>query len=365
MKWTCGLYFILLLTSCGHPNDHRVVFVLKGAFNRHFQLERSGHAGERAVVVDSGIGRTQRDTLIFTLPDSEPTVYWIRPQYKSYRIPFIHDSAGLTIFYDYGKDLYRYENSPASSEWQRFRASQDSIGAEMHKLDGLPEATIRPRLDSLLRLSYSRNLNFADTTTNPALFLLAYKMVDFDRDYAGLEKFVQQAARRFPGHSGVAALANSTMDYLRVFNNPLKLGDQLPSLQLPDSDGRMITVAPERNKYLFIDFWSTWCDRCHTFSEVKKQAYRRADTSRLAIISVAIDAEKQTWKNILRYEAYPWPQLLDEKMWNGPAPRTLRFDSLPFNFLVEPGGRIVAKAISADSLLPILDSKGVLHQKTK
>jgi hypothetical protein len=363
MKWARSLFFLLLLTSCGHRDDRRIIFILNGAFNRHFLVERAGRVGERPVIVDSGIGRTQRDTIIFTLPPSEATVYFIRLQYKSYRIPFIHDSTGLTILYNYGKDHYRFENSPASSEWQRFQTGQDSIGAEMHKLEGLPEATIRPRLDSLLRMSYNRNFHyFADTTTNPALFLLAYKLVDFDRDYAGLEKFMQRVARRFPGHSGISALVNSTLDYVRIFNNPLKTGDQLPALQLPDSTGRMIAIAPEKNKYLLIDFWSSWCgESCRTFSEVKKQIYRRSDTTKLAMISIAIDAEEEDWRKIIHSEAYPWPQLIDKKMWSGPAPSTLRFDSLPFNFLVAPGGRIVGKAIPADSLLRILRENRVLH----
>ena len=210
-------------------------------------------------------------------------------------------------------------------------------------------------------MSYTRNFHFADTTTNPALFLLAYKLVDFDRDYAGLEKFMQRVAHRFPGHSDISSLVKTTLEYVRVFNNPLKVGEPFPVLQLPDSGGRMVNVAPEKNKYLLVDFWSSWCKDCRPFSEVKKQIYRHADTSKLAMVSIAIDAEVEAWKNIIRYEGYSWPQLIDERMWNGPAPRTLRFDSLPYNFLIAPHGRIIAKAMSADSLLRILKENGVLH----
>ena len=60
MKWAPCLYLLLLLTSCRHHDDHRIVFILKGAFNRHFLIERAGRVGERPVIVDSGVGRTQR-----------------------------------------------------------------------------------------------------------------------------------------------------------------------------------------------------------------------------------------------------------------------------------------------------------------
>jgi hypothetical protein len=46
--------------------------------------------------------------------------------------------------------------------------------------------------------------------------------------------------------------------------------------------------------------------------------------------------------------------LIDEQMWAGPVARTLRFDSIPFNFLLGKDGRILAKGISPDSLLQTL-----------
>jgi thiol-disulfide isomerase/thioredoxin len=354
---------MLLLLSCTHRPDQQVVFLLKGAFNRHYQVERAGAPGERPVIIDSGAGRSHRDTIILDLPPSEPTVYWIRLQYKSYRIPFIHDSAGMRIVYDFNRDQYHFENSPASTEWQHFREGQDSIGREMRKLDGQPETSIRARLDSLLKLTYGRNFHFADTTTNPALFLLAYNQVDFGKDYNGLAEFMKRASRRFPGHTGVRALVQSTLDYVAIFGSPLKPGDRLPSFQLPDSTGRIGTIGPQSGKYLLIDFWSSWCESCRLFSAAKKQAYRRADTSKFTIISVALDGEEQAWKNIIRFERYPWPQYIDEKMWSGVAARTLRFDSLPYNFLIAPDGRILAKGIATDSLLKFLANFGIIPNK--
>jgi hypothetical protein len=41
-------------------------------------------------------------------------------------------------------------------------------------------------------------------------------------------------------------------------------------------------------------------------------------------------------------------------MWQGPAVRTLLFDSIPFNFLVGPHGKIIDKAIKPDSLQKVI-----------
>jgi hypothetical protein len=76
--------------------------------------------------------------------------------------------------------------------------------------------------------------------------------------------------------------------------------------------------------------------------------------AKFEIVSVAIDSEKEDWELILEKENLNWTQLIDEKMWQGTAVKTLKFDSIPFNFLVNPEGRIIAKAIKPDSLLPVL-----------
>ena len=51
-----------------------------------------------------------------------------------------------------------------------------------------------------------------------------------------------------------------------------------------------------------------------------------------------------------------WKQLIDVKLWRGPAVNALKFDSIPFNYLVDPNGKIIAKAIKADSLLTVVSN---------
>jgi hypothetical protein len=362
MRYTIGLLTLFILSACTHVREQQVVFHLNGAFNRHFVLERVGFNEGKPQIVDSGVARSNRDSFVFTLPVSEPAVYFILPQNKGYRIPFVYDSTGLRIIYNYGKDEYHFENSPASEEWRRFQQGQEAINGERQRIEGRPGGGTPLVIDSLPRAAAARNFHFADTTTNPALFLLAFNQVDFDTDYQGLEKFIKRAGQRFPANTAVQTLVRNTLDFVAIFSTRLRIGDQLPSLQLPDSTGQVQLVGPAKDKYLLIDCWSSWCDACRVFSMSEKAAWQHADTGKFVIISIAVDAEKQAWMNILRFEHYPWQQLIDEKMWTGPAARALHFDSLPYNFFVAPGGRLLSKAIPADSLLPILSSHGLIRK---
>jgi thiol-disulfide isomerase/thioredoxin len=360
MKRALGLIVFVVLTGCGGVGKHRIVFHLIGGFNRQFFIERLNFNGDMPTPLDSGAGRNPRDSFVYFLPPGEPTVYHLRLQGKVVQPAFVYDSSDIEVYYNYTNSQYHVVNSPASEEWRNFVRGQDSIGRQQRLLDGLPADSARPRAFALVRERYMRDLHFADTVSNPALFLLAYNNIDFGSDYKGLEQFIQRAGRRFPGHAQVQELVKSTVAYARTFGSPLQLGDTLPAVGLADNSGNWVRIGPVAGKYTLIDFWSTWCDQCRVFSAAKKDAWHKADTSRFAIISVAIDAKKETWQKVIQYEQYAWPQLIDEQMWKGPVARTLRFDSIPFNFLLGPDGRIVFKGISSDSLALALASLGVI-----
>lgn len=354
MKRTLGWMALVLITGCGNRNSNRVVFHFIGGFNRTFVVERMSFTGEAPLDVDSGIGRGARDSFVYDYPGTEPMVYSIRFQNKIPHLPFIVDSSAMEVFYNYTNGRSSFINSPASEEWRQFQLGQQAIGRQQRLLDAHPGDAVRPQIDSLVNESYTRNFNFADTTTNPALFLLAFQQVEYGNDYKGLDSFITRAGKRFPNHTGIQQLVNKTLDYTHTFGSPLHLGDTLPKVQLPDTNGNMVTIGSVPGKYTLIDFWSTWCERCRLFSAAEKAAWNKLDTSRLAIISVALDAKKANWRSVIHHEQYAWPQFIDEQMWTGPVARTLRFDSIPFNFLLGKDGRILAKGIPPDSLFQIL-----------
>jgi hypothetical protein len=362
-SWLIGMVFVLCACGCSGRRTNRVVVHLNGAFNRHFVIERAGLNDERALILDSGVAKSNRDSLVFELPPSETTIYFIRMQGRMLQLPFFYDSSDIGVFYNYTTGEYHYLNSPAGDEWKRFQQEQADIARRERKLADSSTIDSQARADSLLRLRFRRNFNFADTVRNPGLFLLAYNLVDFGNDYSGLEAFMKRVGKRFPGHSGIRMLVNNTLDYVSIFRSPLQIGDACPHLRLPDSDDRMVDIGASPGKYLLIDFWSTWCDQCRPISDVKKRVRSLADTGRLAMFSIAVDAEKDTWQQLIRDLQYSWPQLIDVKMWSGPAARTFRFDSIPFNYLVGPDGRILAKGIPADSLVPVLTALKIIRKK--
>ncbi|MFI5133746.1 MAG: TlpA family protein disulfide reductase, partial [Chitinophagales bacterium] len=201
---------------------------------------------------------------------------------------------------------------------------------------------------------FQRYIQFADTISSPAAFLYIYNNVDFGNDHAGLKKFILHAAERFPSHTQVQKLKNETLDFLKIFEEEYNVGDELPSIELPDISGNMYSTSLLKGKYVLIDFWATWCDPCLKYDSFKKQARSQFPVSKLEMVSIGLEPEKEIWKNYLQKDQFDWHQLIDEKVWHGEVTRVFKIDSIPFNFILAPDGKILYKAVKPDSLLPVL-----------
>ncbi len=298
---------------------------------------------EKEVVVDSAIGSRHLDSFDLNIDGPRNGFYNLRIGINGLQVPLVNDSDYIRISCDYSSRRCHFINSPVNEGMQAFIRTQDSLSSRV----GASEAQ-------------QHAIGFADTVGNPGVFMFAYNSIDYGKDLAGLKKFITRAAARFPSNGAVRALQHNTLDYIKIFEEEYAIGDSLPAVVLPDEHGQLQSTyqgQPARSRddvYTFIDLWSTLSRGAHEFSEVKKQLRQRVSKDKLVMVSVAIDAERDSWKKIVDYEHYDWLQLIDEKMWQGPAVKTLKFDSIPFNFLLDPHKRIIAKAISPDSLLGVV-----------
>jgi len=363
MKYCAGIMFVLLFCSCRQPAGTKVHLVLQSGTNEKIRLVHMLYNEEKETVVDSAIGRQHLDSFDLTIDGPRNQFYQLRIGINGLQVPFVNDSDYVRISCDYSSRRCHFINSPVNEELQAFIKEQEvlssQVAASAERLDSL--AFHHGQIDSCRRVPDRERLqalqhavNFADTVSNPGAFMFACNSIDYGKDHAGLKKFMMRAADRFPSDSAVQQLRRNTIDYIRIFEEEYEVGDSLPAVLLPDQNGVAHSTYPSGNTYTFIDFWASLEPGAHQFSDAKKQLRLRVGKDKLAMVSVAIDAEKDSWEKIVGYEHYDWLQLIDEKMWQGPAVKTLKFDSIPFNFLLDPNKRIMAKAIPEDSLTEVV-----------
>ena len=326
---TCG--WLCLLSGCTHrPDPHTTVTVrVQSGHGQKLYISRVAYNNEKERVADSAVVEDMIHDIVFVIPEGDERLYRLHFAGSGVSFFFINDVPALSIAGNYLTGKYEIQHSSASVELKRFLDYQRGLTG--------------PARGWACR-------SFADTVRSSAAFLAVYNSIEFGSDYSAEKKFITAAAARFPSSQPVRDLRDEVLAYIKIMEEEFQPGDLLPAITLPDKDGRSFSTTSLKGKYYLIDFWSTWCPQCLAYNPIKKEMRKRFSPGRLAIVSVAIDAEKEDWQNAIRRQRPDWPQLIDTQMWRGVAVRTLKFDSLPFNFLVDPEGRILRKGLPADSL---------------
>ena len=228
--YKCLVIILVFLSACSVKNETKLTLHIRGAFNRHYYIQNLAFNDDKQVILDSGIGKSNYDSVVFYIPYTEDKAFQLRVEGRDAQTPFINDSKEIDIYYDNTTGTYRVKNSPASILLKNFSDSQSLLINETVKLktqiNSLSLAkkankrqidSLTVLLDTLSRSIYNRNFQFADTVHNPAVFMVAYNLVEFGKDFDGLHKFIDKAKKRFPGHKGVQLLAENTVEFIKIF----------------------------------------------------------------------------------------------------------------------------------------------------
>ena len=357
------------LMGCRSVPHTRVIVRIQSGHGQKLYLSPVTYAREKGGVIDSAVVEDMVHDIVFDIPGEEH-LYQLSFAHSGVRFILINDVPELSIAGNFLTGKYDVQHSPASADLHRFLDGQAQLAGRtlllaqlIEKEKGERKATgraapvehrgldsLQDALDSAFTALGGRYRAFADTVKSPSAFMAVYNLIEFGRDYAGQSRFITAAAARFPSSPAIRELREEVLAYIKVMEEEFQPGEQLPSITLPDLEGRAFSTGSLKGKYYLIDFWSTWCPQCVAYSKAKMALRKLFPSERFEMVSVAIDAEREDWENNLRRWQPGWPQLIDTEMWQGVAVRTLKFDSIPFNFLVDPEGRILQKGLPPDSL---------------
>ena len=124
-----------------------------------------------------------------------------------------------------------------------------------------------------------------------------------------------------------------------------EVGHLAPRFTLRNLKGNHDSLEAYRGQVIILNFWATWCAPCRIEMPSFEKLYRRYRSEGMSILAVSIDkdAEPQI-KSFINENGFSFPVLLDT---NGEVERLYPSMTVPFTFVIDRNGRIVARVDGA------------------
>lgn len=133
------------------------------------------------------------------------------------------------------------------------------------------------------------------------------------------------------------------------------LGKTLDGFSLPDSNGVQQTVLPGRKPLTLLTFWASWCGPCRSHNQTLVKLSQRIDPSRVEMISISLDSNRESWLSAIAKDGLTWKQLSDLTYFSGPIAKNLALYSVPQYLLVDSSNKLVA--VNLEDAIKIIDNK--------
>lgn len=158
-----------------------------------------------------------------------------------------------------------------------------------------------------------------------------YYMPDFNRDnvIVILEQLKQKT--KSEEHKKIAS------NILSSFKK-LEPGKPAPDFTLKDKNGKEVSLSDFKGKYVYLDFWATWCGPCLQEMKVVPELHK-AYGNKIVFISISIDDDIEKMKTFLeKNPKYEWIFLYTGK---SKLKDEYEIRTVPSYFLIGPDGNFV------------------------
>jgi thiol-disulfide isomerase/thioredoxin len=121
----------------------------------------------------------------------------------------------------------------------------------------------------------------------------------------------------------------------------LEVGDMMPDLKSKNLEDKAVKLSDLKGKVVVLDVWATWCPPCRAMIPHEKELTKRLKDKPFVLVSISIDAKKETVSNFVEKEKMTWTH-----WWNG-----------------QKGGIVTELGIRSIPTIYVLDPKGVIRYK--
>ncbi len=159
----------------------------------------------------------------------------------------------------------------------------------------------------------------------------------------------------YPNSEQVKALYNNTLQFVRQ-EQAAKMqkfiqeqGSNSPDIVLPNSKGEEVALSSFRGKVVLLQFWAAVDKGSRIQNPVLVEAYKKYARKGFEIYQVSIDQNRAEWVDAIDQDKLTWTNVGDMEG-STSAVSVYNVQSIPFNYLLDEEGVIVARNLTGPAL---------------
>ena len=118
----------------------------------------------------------------------------------------------------------------------------------------------------------------------------------------------------------------------------------------PEGERKWLSEYVGHSKFLFIDFWASWCGPCRGENPHVVEIYKEYHPKGLEIFGVSLDNNKEAWVKAIADDGLVWKHGSDLKGWQSAPAQLYSVTGIPHTVLLDENNKIIAKNLRGDEL---------------
>jgi peroxiredoxin len=305
-----------------------------------------------------------------------PTFYLLKLSDQNF-ITLLVDSAETVSIEADAANLHREYNVSGSLGSSQVKELDAKLKQTRHKLDSLqslhelyngnPEYdNIRPiwskEYDGIVEEQVAFSTKFVqENPFSMASVLALYQKFNTDDQYYIIRdlQVMRTAASAlnsiYPQSEQVQALYNNTLQYVRQMQAEKmqkfiqEKGENSPEIVLPNPEGKDVALSSFRGKIVLLQFWAAVDRGSRIQNEGLVEAYKKYKNKGFEIYQVSIDENRIEWVDAIDTDKLTWTNVGDMEG-SVQATRVYNIQSVPFNYLLDEEGVVLAKNLKGPAL---------------